>query len=103
MDLRVVIWNRETPATEEALLELLQEQDLRVYNWSNEPNDVYHGHTHGYHKVLYVVKGSIRFELPTRNENFTLRPGDRLDLPAGIRHAATVGPVGVTCFEAHVY
>jgi hypothetical protein len=26
--------------------------------------------------------------------------GDRLDLPAGTPHAATVGPNGVTCWEA---
>jgi hypothetical protein len=30
-------------------------------------------------------------------------PGDRLDLPAGVRHSAIVGPQGVTCLEAHVY
>ncbi len=26
--------------------------------------------------------------------------GDRLDLPAGTRHAATVGPAGCECLEA---
>ena len=31
-----------------------------------------------------------------------LAPGDRLDLPAGTRHDAVVGPGGVTCLEAHV-
>jgi hypothetical protein len=28
-----------------------------------------------------------------------LRPGDRIDLPAGVEHAATVGPDGVECLE----
>ena len=28
--------------------------------------------------------------------------GDRLDLPAGTRHDALVGPTGVTCLEAHM-
>jgi hypothetical protein len=28
--------------------------------------------------------------------------GDRLDLPAGTRHDALVGPTGVTCLEAHL-
>jgi hypothetical protein len=29
-----------------------------------------------------------------------LRPGDRLDVDPATRHAATVGPHGVTCVEA---
>ena len=29
-------------------------------------------------------------------------PGDRLDLPAGTRHDAVVGPDGVRCLEAHL-
>jgi hypothetical protein len=28
-------------------------------------------------------------------------PGDRLDLPRGIVHAAQAGPDGVMCFEGH--
>ncbi|MDQ7030941.1 MAG: hypothetical protein Q9O62_14800 [Ardenticatenia bacterium] len=48
-----------------------------------------------------MVRGSITFHLPESGEDLTLGPGDRLDLPAGIRHAATVGPEGVVCLEAH--
>jgi mannose-6-phosphate isomerase class I len=36
-------------------------------------------------------------------EDIVLRPGQRLDIPAGTRHAATVGPAGVECMEAAVY
>jgi hypothetical protein len=32
----------------------------------------------------------------------TLVPGDRLDLPAGVGHSATVGPDGVECLEAAI-
>ena len=45
--------------------------------------------------------GSIRFGLPERGETVDLAIGDRLDLPAGTVHDATVGPDGVTCLEAH--
>lgn len=103
MELKIINWTSEIPPTEEELRERLTEEQLKVYSWSNDPNDVYAGHTHGYHKVLYVVKGSINFDLPTRNRSITLRAGDRLELPAGIRHSALVGPEGVTCLEAHVY
>jgi len=65
------------------------------------PHDVYGVHRHPYHKVIYVVQGSITFHLPDMNEDVTLSAGDRLDLPAGVRHAATVGSEGVVCLEAH--
>lgn len=103
MELKVTPWPEPTLPTEDELQDILVKQDLKVYHWSNNPEDVYAGHTHGYHKVLYVLEGSIRFEFPTRHKSVTLNPGDRLDLPAGIRHSAVVGPQGVKCLEAHIY
>jgi hypothetical protein len=43
----------------------------------------------------------IRFTLPAEDDYADLMPGDRLELPAGVRHGALVGPAGVTCLEAH--
>jgi len=103
MDLKITPWTKKVEPTETELRAELAEQDLNVYNWSNLPDDVYPSHTHGYHKVLYVVDGTIRFDFPTRSESYNLQAGDRLDLPAGIRHSATVGPDGVSCLESHIY
>jgi len=104
MELKVTPFIGETLPTEEDIrADLEEEQQLRVYRWSNSPDDVYASHTHGYHKIIHVLKGTIRFELPTRHEAFNLKEGDRLDLPSGIRHSAVVGPEGVTCLEAHIY
>jgi quercetin dioxygenase-like cupin family protein len=103
MEFKITPWHKETPPIEEELRADLEEQQLKVYRWSNAPEDVYTSHTHGYHKVLCVVKGNIRFDLPTRHEAFTLKDGDRLDLPAGLRHSAVVGNEGVVCLEAHIY
>ncbi len=66
--------------------------------WSNVAGYRYDWHDHPYHKVLYCVKGSITFH--TDEGDTGLSTGDRLDLPSGTRHAATVGPAGVTCLEA---
>lgn len=82
------------------------EERLRVAgwdagSWSNGPHDTYAVHDHGYDKVIVVAAGSIQFGLPDRRESVDLTVGDRLDLPAGTRHDATVGPDGVTCLEAH--
>jgi len=65
--------------------------------WSNGPGDRYGRHDHPYHKVLFCLDGSIVFHLDDREVD--LRAGDRLDLPAGTAHAATVGPDGCRCVE----
>jgi quercetin dioxygenase-like cupin family protein len=77
------------------------DEGLSPYSWSNGPHDVYSAHSHSYDKVIYVVQGSITFNLPELDQRLTLKAGDRLDLPANIVHAAIVGPQGVVCLEAH--
>ena len=74
------------------------EEDLSPHTWGNGPGYEYEWHTHGYHKVLYCVSGSIVFH--TDEGDFALRPGDRLDVEAGTGHSATVGQDGVKCMEA---
>jgi quercetin dioxygenase-like cupin family protein len=73
-------------------------EGLLPQRWSNGPGDTYPAHRHGYHKVLMCVRGSITFH--TAEGDRELLPGDRLDLPAGVEHSATVGPGGVECLEA---
>jgi quercetin dioxygenase-like cupin family protein len=72
-----------------------------VYGWSNEPGDRYEQHAHAYNKLLYCTRGSIDFVLGD-GSTLTLRPGDRMVLPAGTRHAARVGPDGCACVEGKV-
>jgi quercetin dioxygenase-like cupin family protein len=73
-------------------------EGLSPHSWSNAPGDTYGWHSHQYDKVLYCVLGSIVFH--TRDGDHALQSGDRLDVPAGTEHAATVGPTGVECMEA---
>ena len=79
----------------------LRADGLDPGSWSNGPRDRYAAHDHGYDKVLVVARGSITFGLPDLGQSHELTVGDRLDLPAGTRHDAVVGPSGVTCLEAH--
>jgi quercetin dioxygenase-like cupin family protein len=83
------------------LIARLRAEGLDASQWGNGPGDRYAPHEHGYDKVLVVAAGSIRFGLHARDETVDLAAGDRLDLPAGTVHDATVGPDGVTCLEAH--
>ena len=79
----------------------LRAEGLDPSSWSNGPGDRYGAHEHGYDKVIAVASGSITFELPSTGTAIALTTGDRLELPAGTRHAAVVGRAGVTCWEAH--
>jgi len=73
-------------------------EGLSAYSWANGPHERYDWHSHGYTKVLYCVTGSIVFH--TRDGDFALEPGDRLEVDRGTEHAATVGGDGVMCLEA---
>jgi quercetin dioxygenase-like cupin family protein len=82
----------------------MRAEGLEPHAWSNGPGDQYTVHAHPYNKVLYCVRGSIRFTLPDQGEyaGVDLRPGDRMDLAAGTRHGAVVGPDGCQCMEGQV-
>ena len=98
---KVTPWPRGRPPTEPELRQIYAAEGMTPYSWSNGPYDRYSAHTHSYHKVIYVVSGSITFGLPKLGESAMLATGDRLDLPAGTLHDAVVGPDGVVCLEGH--
>lgn len=80
----------------------LRSEGLDPSGWGNRPGDTYAPHRHGYDKVLVATAGSITFHLIDLDRDVTLAAGDRLDLPAGTTHGATVGSGGVRCLEAHL-
>jgi uncharacterized protein YjlB len=104
--MQVVRWREATVPQEQELRRRMQQEGLAPYTWSNGPGDSYAVHSHSYEKVLYCVRGSIRFVLsdgldaPGNMSVIDLAPGDCMILPAGVRHSALVGPQGVTCLEA---
>ncbi len=101
--MEITRWQQERQPGEAELRERLVAEGLSPHRWSNGPGDEYAVHSHSYTKVLYCVRGSIRFTLPDQGDHVDLGPGDRLVLPAGTRHGAIVGPAGVTCIEAPRY
>ena len=66
--------------------------------WGSAPGDRFGRHEHRRAKVLFCLEGSIVFH--TDGGDVALDAGDRLDLPAGTPHAATVGSAGCACVEA---
>jgi hypothetical protein len=84
----------------EELVAGLRAEGLSPYHWGNGPGDRYAWHEHPYRKVLCCLSGSIVFH--TQSGDVSLNPGDRMVLEPGVSHAATVGPAGVECAEAHL-
>jgi mannose-6-phosphate isomerase-like protein (cupin superfamily) len=75
----------------------LRDEGLAPFRWSNTAGYHYAPHRHDYDSVIVCIAGSIRFQVD--DADLELRPGDLLDLPAGVEHAATVGDDGVECLE----
>jgi quercetin dioxygenase-like cupin family protein len=101
--MQVIRWQEAEQPQEHELRSRMQQEGLAPYSWSNGPGDTYAVHSHSYEKVLYCVRGSIRFALPDQPESsrtIDLVAGDCLILPAHTRHSAHVGLQGVTCMEA---
>jgi quercetin dioxygenase-like cupin family protein len=84
---------------ETAIRRRLEAEALSCYSWSNGAGAAYAVHTHPYRKILYCLRGSIRFDLLPGGGSVELGPGDRLDLEPGTAHAALVGPGGCVCIE----
>jgi quercetin dioxygenase-like cupin family protein len=101
LQFQVTPWPPEAPLKPQAIEARMQAENLPYYRWSNGPGDVYGVHHHSYHKIIYVIAGSIVFRLPRSDRQVALGVGDRLALPAGTAHGAMVGPEGVICLEAH--
>jgi hypothetical protein len=99
-DIRVIRWRGGQHPSYNTISQKMQEEGLRPYAWSNGPNFRYTPRSHGYCKVLYCIEGSLEVILPDVNQSVVLRPGDRMELPRGVRHATIIGPRGAQCLES---
>jgi len=89
----------KTQRTSEKYAQMMEDQGFSAHTWSNGPNFAYPVHDHPYDKLIVVLEGSIRFDLPRQGTPQLLKEGDQLPIPAGTAHSAIVGPQGVTCLE----
>ncbi len=92
-------WHDREPPGPGAVERRLRQEGVEPYAWSNGPGDRYGPHAHGYAKVLMCAAGTITFRVGPGQVEIELAPGDGFVLPAGIEHAAIVGPQGCICIE----
>lgn len=99
---RVTHWQNSQHPSMSVVTREMKKEGLRPYMWENMPNHRYAVRTHGYDKVMYVVEGSVEITLPDFNQRMLLRPGDRVEIPAGVRHGTNIGLSGAKCVEAAI-
>lgn len=95
-------WKGSKHPSMSTIMRMMKEEGLTPYMWTNMPNHRYGVRTHNYTKVLYVIDGVVDIKLPDSNQRVRLRSGDRIDIPAGVRHGMEVGGGGAKCVEAAV-
>ena len=93
-------WEGSQHPSVASIIQLMKEQGLRPYMWMNMPNHRYAVRSHNYDKILYVLDGLVELTLPDSNHRIKLRAGDRIDIPAGVRHGTIIGSGGAKCVEA---
>jgi len=94
MKLRRIPWNGVGEPGEAALRRQLEQEGFEVHVWRDPADRSYGEHRHTCDESLWIVRGSMRFEVGERA--YPLGPGDRLELPAGVAHRATAGPDGAS-------
>lgn len=94
MKLERVPWRGSAAPREAALRARLSAEGFAALRWSDPPGKEYPPHRHDHDESLWLVRGSLRFEIGGRTHE--LGPGDRLMLPGGTVHAAVAGPDGAT-------
>ncbi|MEO2083640.1 MAG: cupin domain-containing protein [Desulfurobacteriaceae bacterium] len=79
---------------EEVVKKTLKEEGYtNLFTWTDPPNTRYSWHTHPSDEVRWILEGEIT--IGTEEKTVTLKPGDKLRVPAGTRHWAEVGKEGV--------
>jgi quercetin dioxygenase-like cupin family protein len=94
-------WAKEQPPSEAELRHRLISEGLDPRTWSAASGDREPVHSHEFPMTVYCVEGSAWVTIvDDHNRTIELEPGDRLDIPPGVRHAAMAGLDGATCLEA---
>ncbi|MFZ4814117.1 MAG: cupin domain-containing protein [Phototrophicaceae bacterium] len=99
---KITSWQGSQHPTLSNVTRLMHQQGLRPYKWQAAPNQRHPIRSHGYTKILYVIDGTVEITLPDNNQSIKLRAGERIDIPAKIRHSSVIGANGALCLEAAI-
>jgi quercetin dioxygenase-like cupin family protein len=81
-----VRWTRSKKPELEELKTMLRQEGLVSELYSDRPGTKYGRHKHDFDDFIVIVSGKMK--LSTDQHEWTLKPGDRIDLPANTFHRA---------------
>jgi quercetin dioxygenase-like cupin family protein len=84
----VVRWTKTKKPTLEELQDMLRAEGLDFDLYSDRPGTKYGRHKHPFEDFIVIVSGKMK--LITDVNTWTLKPGDRIDLPPNTLHSAEV-------------
>ena len=91
IQVRVDRWDEPEPPSLDEMRETLREEGFNgIHTFRDAPGTRYAEHEHDFIEVRWIYKGEITFGIG--EENYTLTPGDRLDVPADTTHDAQMHP-----------
>jgi mannose-6-phosphate isomerase-like protein (cupin superfamily) len=86
---RLESWTEEDgPMTEKRVMGFLEREGYEVAIYAYREGIVFGEHEHGHDKCDAVIEGF--FQVRAGDRLFEMKPGDRLYVPAGLRHSAQV-------------
>jgi mannose-6-phosphate isomerase-like protein (cupin superfamily) len=86
--MELVRWNKSKKPTLEELKALLAREGLDCELYSDPPRMKYGRHKHPFDDFVMIVSG--RMKIMSDTDEWTLKPGDRLNIPANTPHYAEV-------------
>ncbi|MCC6396303.1 MAG: cupin domain-containing protein [Bacteroidetes bacterium] len=86
--LDVVRWNKPKKPALADLQKLLQAEGLEYELYSDSPGTKYGRHKHPFDDFIVIVSGKMK--IITDSQEWLMKPGDRLNLPANTAHSAEV-------------
>ena len=80
-------WSEEHPDAD-ALKRQLTSEGFDAYQWTGRPGGAYLDYIHTLDEVVCVLSGTA--DVKVADEQGTVEPGDRMDVPANTYHSITV-------------
>ena len=98
MHLRKYRWSRHYESAEEELAGFLRSRAIQADRWDAEAEHEFTIEPHQNDTQLFCVEGSLVITIDGRQ--YSLQPGDALDIPANTSCNAIAGLTGVVCYES---
>lgn len=88
-------WQAPIQLTRQQAQLIFESEGLECYQESYQPQEKVKEHRHSFSEVRILIEGEMLFNIS--GNQFLLRPGDRVEIPANTRHSHVAQGV-IPCF-----